>query len=126
MQESRRVRRLKVSTLCVSVQVLEACRQVVQEMDAAKAVGEKGRLFQAIKAGVAWLSSNASNPDVSDSSRQVGSPQSLSQGVFNHLLHHFILYFLVLLLCKQVNFDSAKQAIKAKALAPKMLLILNF
>ena len=53
------------------LQVLEACRDVVQEMEEASRAGDKGRLQEALKEAVNWLSKNGSNPDVAANSAQV-------------------------------------------------------
>ncbi|KAL0045650.1 hypothetical protein WJX82_000668 [Trebouxia sp. C0006] len=52
-------------------QVLEECRQALQEMEAASTGGERVRLQDAIRGGVTWLSHNGSNPDVATKSAEV-------------------------------------------------------
>ncbi|KAL0043335.1 hypothetical protein WJX79_001721 [Trebouxia sp. C0005] len=52
-------------------QVLEECRQALQEMEAASMGGERVRLQEAIRGGVTWLSHNGSNPDVATKSAEV-------------------------------------------------------
>lgn len=51
--------------------MLEACRGVVLEMEGAGGAGDRGRLQEALKGAVMWLSQNGSNPDVAPSSAQV-------------------------------------------------------
>lgn len=64
--------------VCVfSAQVLEACRGVVLEMTEAGGAGDRGRLQEALKGAVMWLSQNGSNPDVASSSAQVLSQSFL-------------------------------------------------
>ena len=53
------------------LQVLETCSDVVREMVEATTVGDKGRLQEALKEAVNWLSKNGSNPDVATNSAQV-------------------------------------------------------
>ena len=57
--------------LLMAFQVLEDCRNVVREMEEASGAGEKGRLQEALKEAVNWLSKNGSNPDVAANSAQV-------------------------------------------------------
>ncbi|KAL0021187.1 hypothetical protein WJX77_011045 [Trebouxia sp. C0004] len=52
-------------------QVLEECRQALQEMEAASTGGDRVRLLEAIRGGVTWLSYNGSNPDVATKSVEV-------------------------------------------------------
>ena len=53
------------------LQVLETCSDVVREMEEAGGAGDKGRLQEALKEAVNWLSKNGSNPDVATNSAQV-------------------------------------------------------
>lgn len=55
----------------MAFQVLEDCRNVVHEMEEASGAGDKGRLQEALKEAVNWLSKNGSNPDVAVNSAQV-------------------------------------------------------
>lgn len=53
------------------LQVLETCGDVVRDMEEASGAGDKGRLQEALKEAVNWLSKNGSNPDVATNSAQV-------------------------------------------------------
>lgn len=53
------------------LQVLETCSDVVREMTEASGASDKGRLQEALKEAVNWLSKNGSNPDVATNSAQV-------------------------------------------------------